>query len=262
MNEAHVWGRGVATNGYSISNPNFAMGWNEPVSVSNSSATLKTYVYEVFTTSGQRIGWFPTSPSNAQFAYTVHGILGTPPPTVYISGPGHLPAGSNAQYTAVVSGGVSPYSYQWKKNGLNVGTSSTYYLSTNPSDSGPISLSVTVTDNNSNTAAANFSVFVDPYFKKLVLPTEFSLSENYPNPFNPSTQINFALPEAADVSVKVYNIMGQEVATLLDNSIGAGFHEVNFDAGNLSSGVYITRMVALGQSGNTFTKELKMQLIK
>ena len=49
MSEAHVWGRGVATNGYANANPNFAMGWAEPVSASNSRATLKTYVYEVFT---------------------------------------------------------------------------------------------------------------------------------------------------------------------------------------------------------------------
>lgn len=86
MDEVHVWGRGVATNGYSAATPNFAMGWNAPTSVYNNNATLKTYVYEVFTTSGQRIGWYPTSPANATFAYTVHGKPGTPPLSVSISG--------------------------------------------------------------------------------------------------------------------------------------------------------------------------------
>lgn len=94
------------------------------------------------------------------------------------------------------------------------------------------------------------------------LPTEFDLDNNYPNPFNPSTQIAYALPEAAEVTLKVYNIMGQEVATLVNAAMSTGFHQVNFDAGNLSSGVYIARMVAVGQSGDTFTKELKMQFIK
>lgn len=107
MSEAHVWGRGVATNGYSIANPNFAMGWNEPISVSNNSATLKTYVYEVFNTSGQRIGWFPTSPSNAQFAYTVHGIPGTPPLSVSISGPGYVQIPGTYSYSASASGGAT-----------------------------------------------------------------------------------------------------------------------------------------------------------
>ncbi len=262
MSEVHVWGRGVATNGYSIANPNFAMGWNAPVSVTNNSAVLKTYVYEVWTELGQRIGWFPTSPSNATFAYTVHGKPGTPPMSVYLSGLSHIPAGTVAKYTAVVSNGVSPFSYQWKRNGINVGTNSIYYLPTEPTDSGPLTLSVTVTDANNKVASDNITVFVDPYLNQANTPQEFTLSENYPNPFNPTTQISYALPEVADVTITVYNIMGQQVATLVNTSMSAGFHNVNFDASNVSSGIYIARMVARGQSGDTFTKELKMQLIK
>src|SRR5690554_4082412 len=94
------------------------------------------------------------------------------------------------------------------------------------------------------------------------IPEQFSLSQNYPNPFNPTTQISYALPEASDVSINIYNIMGQQVAALVNSNMSAGFHEVNFDAQNLSSGVYIARIYATGTSGEVFSHELKMQLVK
>lgn len=94
------------------------------------------------------------------------------------------------------------------------------------------------------------------------LPEFFALQQNYPNPFNPSTQIAYTLPEKATVTLRVYNIMGQEVAALINSDMVAGFHEVTFDAGSLSSGVYIAKLTAEGNSGKVFTKELKMQLVK
>ena len=95
-----------------------------------------------------------------------------------------------------------------------------------------------------------------------LLPETFSLKHNYPNPFNPSTQINFDLPETAEVSLKIYNIMGQEVTTLINKEMTAGFHSALFEADNLSSGVYIARLTAIGSSGQQFIQEIKMQLIK
>lgn len=94
------------------------------------------------------------------------------------------------------------------------------------------------------------------------LPEEFAINNNYPNPFNPSTKISYALPEVAKVSIIVYNIMGQEVAILVNSNISAGYHEATFDAGSLSSGMYLAKIRAVGNSGEVFTKELKMQLIK
>jgi len=94
------------------------------------------------------------------------------------------------------------------------------------------------------------------------LPEMFSLQNNYPNPFNPSTQIKFELPETAQVTIKIYNIMGQEVATIVNSQMKAGFHITRFDASNLSSGVYIARLTAIGSSGAQFDSEIKMQLIK
>ncbi len=90
-----------------------------------------------------------------------------------------------------------------------------------------------------------------------VLPTEFALQQNYPNPFNPSTTISFAIPKQVDVKLVVYNLLGEVVAELLNENLTAGYHQVNFNASNLSSGVYLYRI----ESGS-FTKSIKMILLK
>lgn len=74
------------------------------------------------------------------------------------------------------------------------------------------------------------------------LPTCFSLSQNYPNPFNPSTTIRYELPKASRVSLKVYDVLGQEVSTLVDEEKPAGTYEVHFSTQNLSSGMYVYRL--------------------
>jgi hypothetical protein len=82
-------------------------------------------------------------------------------------------------------------------------------------------------------------------------PESFNLSQNYPNPFNPSTKINFRLAKAGHVSLKVYDMLGAEVATLVDDYKGAGDYSVSFSSssfGHLASGVYIYRLNAEGQS--------------
>ena len=76
------------------------------------------------------------------------------------------------------------------------------------------------------------------------LPTEVTLSGNYPNPFNPETTIRYGLPQAGDVRLAVYNLLGQEVAILVDQSKPAGHHTVRFGAGNLPSGLYVYRLHA------------------
>ena len=76
------------------------------------------------------------------------------------------------------------------------------------------------------------------------IPTEFDVQQNFPNPFNPSTTISFSIPEMNNVSVKIYNMLGQEVFTLVNEQLGAGRYNYNFDASNLSSGNYIYRVTA------------------
>lgn len=88
-------------------------------------------------------------------------------------------------------------------------------------------------------------------------PTKFTLDQNYPNPFNPSTEISFSLQETAPTLLVVYNMLGQKVATLVNERLSAGEHSINFDAGNLSSGIYIYRLQSATQS---LTK--RMTLIK
>ncbi len=87
--------------------------------------------------------------------------------------------------------------------------------------------------------------------------TKFELEQNYPNPFNPSTSIKFAISIKQFVSLKVYDVLGNEVTTLLNDQKPAGIYEIEFDANNLSSGIYYYRIVA-----GSFTDTKKMILLK
>jgi spore coat protein A len=89
------------------------------------------------------------------------------------------------------------------------------------------------------------------------LPKSASLEQNTPNPFNPTTQIRFALPRDSHVRLVIYNALGQAVATLIDDQAPAGFHTVQLDAGTLSSGVYFYKLTA-----GDFTQTRKMTLLK
>jgi hypothetical protein len=89
------------------------------------------------------------------------------------------------------------------------------------------------------------------------LPTVFALEQNYPNPFNPSTTIQFSLPKASDTKLTVYNVLGQRVATLVNEHMTAGVHSVQFDARSIASGVYFYRLEA-----GSFVTSKKMLLLK
>jgi len=96
-----------------------------------------------------------------------------------------------------------------------------------------------------------------------ITPTEFELSQNYPNPFNPSTTIRYALPFESKVAITVYNLLGQEVATLVNDVQSTGYHEVVFNAASLSSGVYLYRINAVSSAGSKeFSSTKKLILLK
>jgi len=89
------------------------------------------------------------------------------------------------------------------------------------------------------------------------LPAEFSLSQNYPNPFNPTTTIRYALPQRSQVTLTVFNTLGQPVSTLVSGTEEAGSYEVKFNGSNLASGVYFYRIQAGG-----FVQTRKLLLLK
>jgi hypothetical protein len=89
------------------------------------------------------------------------------------------------------------------------------------------------------------------------IPKVYSLSQNFPNPFNPETEIQFGLPAAANVKLVLYDVLGREVAVMINSVMGAGYHGYKFNAENLSSGVYFYRLTA-----GTFTDIKKMTIIK
>ncbi|HXG38313.1 MAG TPA: T9SS type A sorting domain-containing protein, partial [Bacteroidota bacterium] len=89
--------------------------------------------------------------------------------------------------------------------------------------------------------------------------------QNYPNPFNPSTVIAYTLPgggRSYDVSLRVYNLLGQEVATLVQQERLAGYHQETFDAQNFASGIYIYQLIATAADGTRFTARRAMVLVK
>jgi len=90
-----------------------------------------------------------------------------------------------------------------------------------------------------------------------VVPDEFALFQNYPNPFNPTTTIRYQLPKESKVNIKIYDILGEQVMELVNETKQAGVYEVEFNAQNLPSGTYIYRIITEG-----FTETKKLLLLK
>jgi hypothetical protein len=143
----------------------------------------------------------------------------------------------------VSAAGTSPsrHDYAWSEEGLNNGMTYTYTLR---------SVDINGRANDLATVSATPSFAAGEV-------TEYALHQNYPNPFNPVTTIAFDLLEAGNVHLKIYNLMGQEVRTVVSGMMPKGRHVVSFDAGDLSSGVYLYRIEV-----NGFEAEKKMLLMK
>ncbi len=89
------------------------------------------------------------------------------------------------------------------------------------------------------------------------VPSEYALSQNYPNPFNPTTEINFSIPASGNTSLAIYNVLGQKVATLVNEQLSAGSYKYQFDASNLTSGIYFYKL-----QSNDYSQVRKMMLLK
>ena len=90
-----------------------------------------------------------------------------------------------------------------------------------------------------------------------VKPANYNLEQNFPNPFNPSTTIRFSLPESGNVRLEIFNILGEKVQTLLNGFGNAGIYKIEFNAGNLPSGIYFYQLQA-----GSFVETKKMVLLK
>lgn len=110
----------------------------------------------------------------------------------------------------------------------------------------------------------NFEYFTPSNAMDLVVgkPVNFEMSQNYPNPSNPVSKIDYQLPFDAKVSIRVYDLTGQEVSVLVNGNISAGFHTTEFKGSDLASGVYIYRIDAVSGDGQKFAKTMKMVLVK
>ncbi len=98
---------------------------------------------------------------------------------------------------------------------------------------------------------------VDVETDSILVPSKFEISQNYPNPFNPRTVIRYQLPLASHISLKVYDVLGNEIAALVNEEKPAGSYKVEFDASNLSSGIYLYKIQA-----ENFVETKKMLLLK
>ncbi|MBI5475553.1 MAG: T9SS type A sorting domain-containing protein [Ignavibacteriales bacterium] len=104
--------------------------------------------------------------------------------------------------------------------------------------------------------------YFNPQITEDAIPLNYILSENFPNPFNPTTVIKYGLSEDANVTLSVFNTLGQEVALLASGFQKAGYHEVTFDGSGLTSGVYFYRLQVCTSTGSVFVETKKLLLMK
>ena len=190
------------------------------------------------------------------------------PVAVSISGPTFIFAGNPASFSASVSGGAGATSYRWFRDGSFTGVTSSSYSTTGTSS---FSVRVDVTRGSETASATRFVTVQDvggcePYLIPIpepcpiyldapqaaspdaasveAAPEAFALSPMSPNPVRGSAVVTFEAPEAATVSVAVFDVLGREVAVLADGPVGAGVHRARFDASALTPGTYVLRMRA------------------
>jgi hypothetical protein len=102
---------------------------------------------------------------------------------------------------------------------------------------------------------------------KLLIPTVYELNQNYPNPFNPSTTILYGIPFVSDVSIEIFNVLGQRVRVLVSEKQPPAFYNIVWDGRNdqgaaVASGVYVCRMAARGNNGENFVQTRKMLFVR
>jgi hypothetical protein len=192
--------------------------------------------------------------------------------------------GENENLTLSVTVGGTANQYQWMKDSIDIpgaDSSSYFILSVQLSDSGSYVCKIT------NTIATELTLFSRPVHVTVgsgggistlssKIPEVYALKQNYPNPFNPATTIEFDLPKASDVTLKIFNVLGEEVEKLVSERLSAGSYSYHWSrTGGMASGIYLYRLKAgdpsqgapngqgpTGQAGQGFVETKKMVLMR
>jgi PKD repeat protein len=154
-----------------------------------------------------------------------------------------------------------PMTFSWSGNSANLGialqddsllvlTPATDYLGTE-------TVTLVAKDNENDSTSYTIDIWISETGTAQAVPGEFTLSQNFPNPFNPTTAIRFQLPERGQVNLSIYDLNGHKVRTLINGIQDAGYYTLNFHAGDLPSGVYLYRL-----SSGTEVVTKKMVLMK
>ncbi len=228
-------------------------------------ATTSTHIYAGggFTTAGGK-----SSSRFGRYAINAAPVVASPIPD-YSHGQGFEPfvAANLATVFSDANGDPLTYTVSVNSNIISATLQGTQLIITHIAGWGPTTVTVTANDGEYS-VTDQFTVTVGFHHERKVSgmsenPKHFELSQNYPNPFNPTTTIKYALKEDVKVSLKIYNSLGQEVRTLVNEHQNAGFKEIMWDGKNnqgsaVPSGIYMYRLVA----GSKFVKANKMTLMK
>lgn len=265
----------------------------EIVSVNETGFIVEGYYWlaRFYTVTGQQHPTaveIPTSPNNFRVAYTAFGVSSTPPPppspTLSLNTSGLNPvlswnavgeADSYKVYRGVMTGAPGTILChdipQYTEILSTTATSHTdHFVEIDPNGQILACYYVTAVNQNGESDPSNAAGThgLAPLFAPEAValtrepPIEFDFDANYPNPFTASTEIRFALPEAASVSLVVVDLLGREVARLVDGPRSAGYHRAHVDGRGWAGGVYLYRIDATGTSGERFTRTGRMTLMR
>ena len=198
--------------------------------------------------------------NTATYTITVENL--GPSSTAKVQATDHLPDCLEFDSSDADRGSYDPDTWIWDIGALKVGETATLTITATITDActGTVTNTVSVSrsslpdpgnffnlfDEGNSAANNSASASFDAGSGRVLAGAAFELGRNYPNPFNPTTIVPFAMAEASHVSIRVYDLLGREVKVLVDGEMAAGVHEVVFEANNLPTGVYLIRMQAAG----------------